>query len=103
MTFIGPVFPIEQLGQELSVWEEERNKKVWIAHLRLPQHEPSWNGFIRSLSVDSALVLNFQINLTHGNIITSSSPATAIDVAYTLLELLTTTENCNEIKYLMGF
>ncbi|HWR28190.1 MAG TPA: DJ-1/PfpI family protein [Negativicutes bacterium] len=38
-----------------------------------------------------------------GNIITSYAPATAMDVAYTLLELLTTTKNCNEIKYLMGF
>ena len=28
------------------------------------------------------------------NIITSSSPATALDVAFTLLELLTSSENC---------
>lgn len=38
-----------------------------------------------------------------GNIITSSSPATALDVAFKLLELLTTTENCRQIKHLMGF
>ncbi|QDR79333.1 DJ-1/PfpI family protein [Sporomusa termitida] len=38
-----------------------------------------------------------------GNIITSSSPATALDVAFTLLEMLTTKENCRQIKHLMGF
>ncbi len=37
------------------------------------------------------------------NIITSSSPATALDVAYKLLELLTSPENCRQIKHLMGF
>ncbi|BBB90986.1 MAG TPA: DJ-1/PfpI family protein [Methylomusa anaerophila] len=38
-----------------------------------------------------------------GNIITSSSPATALDVAFKLLEMLTSVENCRHIKYLMGF
>ncbi len=38
-----------------------------------------------------------------GNIITSSSPATALDVAYKLLELLTSPDNCRQIKHLMGF
>ncbi len=38
-----------------------------------------------------------------GNIITSSSPATALDVAYKLLELLTSPDNCRQIKNLMGF
>ena len=37
------------------------------------------------------------------NIITSSSPATALDVAYLLLEMLTCKKNCQHIKYLMGF
>lgn len=37
------------------------------------------------------------------NIITSYNPATAFDVAFKLLELLTSTENCNNVKYLMGF
>jgi len=37
------------------------------------------------------------------NIITSSSPATALDVAFKLLELLTSSENCKEVKRLMGF
>lgn len=38
-----------------------------------------------------------------GNIITSSSPSTALDVAFTLLEMLTSTENCHAVKHLMGF
>jgi 4-methyl-5(b-hydroxyethyl)-thiazole monophosphate biosynthesis len=38
-----------------------------------------------------------------GNIITSSSPATALDVAFKLLEMLTSVENCRHIKHLMGF
>lgn len=37
------------------------------------------------------------------NIITSSGPATALTVAFTLLERLTSTENCRQVKYLMGF
>jgi len=37
------------------------------------------------------------------NIITSSSPATALDVAFLLLERLTSKENKNKIKVLMGF
>ena len=37
------------------------------------------------------------------NIITSSSPATAVDVAFLLLEKLTSKENTNNIKILMGF
>ncbi|MDT8900003.1 DJ-1/PfpI family protein [Anaeroselena agilis] len=37
------------------------------------------------------------------NIITSSSPATALNVAFMLLEKLTSPENCQKVKYLMGF
>ena len=37
------------------------------------------------------------------NITTSSSPATALDVAFQLLEKLTSSENCLHIKHLMGF
>jgi len=37
------------------------------------------------------------------NIITSSCPATAIDVAFDLLELLTDKDNCNKVKEWMGF
>ncbi len=38
-----------------------------------------------------------------GNVITSTSPATAIDVAFALLERLTSRENCLEIRRLMGY
>lgn len=38
-----------------------------------------------------------------GNIITSYNPSTAFDVAFTLLELLTSKENADDIKELMGF
>lgn len=37
------------------------------------------------------------------NIITSSCPSTALDVAFTLLEMLTSPENCRNVKHLMGF
>ncbi len=38
-----------------------------------------------------------------GNIITSYNPSTAFDVAFLLLEKLTSTENTNKVKALMGF
>ncbi|MGE7920355.1 DJ-1/PfpI family protein [Viridibacillus sp. NPDC093762] len=38
-----------------------------------------------------------------GNIITSSNPGTAFDVAFLLLEMLTTKENTHHVKDLMGF
>ena len=37
------------------------------------------------------------------NIITSYNPSTAFDVAFKLLELLTSEENCKKVKTLMGF
>lgn len=37
------------------------------------------------------------------NIITSYNPSTAFDVAFKLLEMLTSKENCDNVKYLMGF
>lgn len=37
------------------------------------------------------------------NVITSTSPATAVDVAFTLLEQLTTRENVEHIRSIMGF
>jgi 4-methyl-5(b-hydroxyethyl)-thiazole monophosphate biosynthesis len=37
------------------------------------------------------------------NIITSSAPSTGLDVAFKLLELLTSSDNCDRIKHLMGF
>jgi 4-methyl-5(b-hydroxyethyl)-thiazole monophosphate biosynthesis len=37
------------------------------------------------------------------NIITSYNPSTAFNVAFKLLEMLTSKENCNNVKHLMGF
>lgn len=37
------------------------------------------------------------------NIITSAGPATAVNVAFILLELLTDKENCDKIRRFMGF
>lgn len=37
------------------------------------------------------------------NIITSYNPSTAFNVAFKLLEMLTSKENCDNVKYLMGF
>ncbi|URZ14510.1 DJ-1/PfpI family protein [Clostridium felsineum] len=37
------------------------------------------------------------------NIITSYNPSTAFNVAFTLLEMLTTKDNCTKVKKLMGF
>jgi 4-methyl-5(b-hydroxyethyl)-thiazole monophosphate biosynthesis len=38
-----------------------------------------------------------------GNVITSTGPSTAIDVAFALLELLTSPENAAKVRHLMGF
>jgi protein deglycase len=61
------------------------------------------NGYRQDqLAAFGVKVLNQPI-VIDGNIITSSSPATAMDVAFKLLELLTSVENCRKIKHLMGF
>lgn len=52
---------------------------------------------------------NFGVNVmsspvvVDGNIITSWNPSTALDVAFRLLALLTSEEQAEKIKYLMGF
>ena len=38
-----------------------------------------------------------------GNIITSWNPSTAVDVAFLLLELLTSPANANDVRQIMGF
>jgi 4-methyl-5(b-hydroxyethyl)-thiazole monophosphate biosynthesis len=47
-------------------------------------------------------VLNQPI-VVDSNIITSSSPATALEVAFKLLGMLTSQDNCENVKHLMGF
>jgi 4-methyl-5(b-hydroxyethyl)-thiazole monophosphate biosynthesis len=50
----------------------------------------------------SVIVLNQPI-VEDGNIITSWNPSTAMDVAFLLLEKLTSKENANNVRRLMGF
>ncbi|MCM3786459.1 DJ-1/PfpI family protein [Neobacillus mesonae] len=50
-----------------------------------------------------AEVIPDQPIVVDGNIITSYNPSTAFDVAFTLLEKLTSPENTYEVKRLMGF
>lgn len=49
-----------------------------------------------------AVIVNDPI-VIDDNIITSYNPSTAFDVAFILLELLTSKENCMNVKRLMGF
>lgn len=48
-------------------------------------------------------VISDQPIVMDDNIITSYNPSTAFDVAFTLLELLTSKENTDDVKELMGF
>lgn len=50
-----------------------------------------------------ANVLGAEPIVVDKNIITSYNPSTAFDVAFKLLEMLTSKENCNNVKKLMGF
>jgi len=61
------------------------------------------NGLRQKQLTDFGVVLVNQPIVVDANIITSSSPATALDVAFKLLEMLTTPVNCCKIKHLMGF
>jgi 4-methyl-5(b-hydroxyethyl)-thiazole monophosphate biosynthesis len=47
-------------------------------------------------------VLNQPI-VVDSNIVTSSSPAMALEVAFKLLEMLTSQDNCQNVRHLMGF
>ena len=55
------------------------------------------------LSEFGANVLGYEPIVVDKNIITSYNPSTAFDVAFNLLEMLTSKENCNNVKKLMGF
>lgn len=57
----------------------------------------------QQLSEYGANVLSNEPIVIDRNIITSYNPSTAFDVAFTLLEMLTSKENCNNVKRLMGF
>lgn len=57
----------------------------------------------KQLAEFGAIVLADQPIVIDENIITSYNPSTAFDVAFKLLELLTSDENCKNVKRLMGF
>lgn len=66
-------------------------------------------GTTYNLSIRRNALKSFGVNLidqpivTDDNLITSWNPSTAIDVALLLLELMTTKENADQVRYLMGF
>jgi 4-methyl-5(b-hydroxyethyl)-thiazole monophosphate biosynthesis len=57
----------------------------------------------KQLSEFGANVLGDEPIVVDKNIITSYNPSTAFDVAFNLLEMLTSKENCVNVKKLMGF
>lgn len=57
----------------------------------------------KQLSEFGVNVLGDEPIVVDNNIITSYNPSTAFDVAFNLLEILTSKENCNNVKKLMGF
>ena len=57
----------------------------------------------RQLSEFGVKLVTDQPIVVDGNIITSYNPSTAFDVAFKLLEMLTSKENGDEVKRLMGF
>lgn len=57
----------------------------------------------KQLSEFGVKVLSDEAIVKDNNIITSYNPSTAFDVAFKLLELLTSKENCNNVKKLLGF
>ncbi|KPU45849.1 isonitrile hydratase [Oxobacter pfennigii] len=56
----------------------------------------------RQLSEFGVNIVNESIVIDN-NVITSYNPSTAIDVAFKLLEMLTSADNCRRVKELMGF
>ena len=60
-------------------------------------------GKRRQQLADFGVKVQDQKIVQDGNIITSTSPATALDVAFLLVEKLTNWENANTIRKLMGF
>ncbi|MDO9514990.1 MAG: DJ-1/PfpI family protein [Syntrophales bacterium] len=57
----------------------------------------------RQLSDLGAVCVPDEPIVVDGNVITSYNPSTAFGVAFALLERLTTSGNCTEVKRLMGF
>lgn len=67
------------------------------------------NGTVYNSEIRREALKGFGVNVIHqpividDNVITSWNPSTAIDVAFLLLENLTTKNNADKIRQLMGF
>lgn len=72
-----------------------KNKKATTYHLLGGKRREQLKRFGANVQ-DQAVVVD-------GTIITSTSPATALDVAFTLLRMLTSPENEKKVKTAMGF
>lgn len=72
-----------------------KNKKATAYHLLGGKRRKQLQSFGANVQ-DQAIVVD-------DNIITSTSPATALDVAFTLLRMLTSPTNVQKVKMAMGF
>jgi 4-methyl-5(b-hydroxyethyl)-thiazole monophosphate biosynthesis len=72
-----------------------KNKKATTYHLLDGKRRKQLESF-GAIIQDASIVID-------DNIITSTSPATALDVAFTLLRLLTSPDNEEKVKTAMGF
>lgn len=72
-----------------------KNRKGTTYHLN--------NGLRRKQLASFGVDVENKLVVVDGNIITSSCPSTASEVAFILLEKLTSQENCQHVRHLMGF
>lgn len=72
-----------------------KNRKATTYHLR--------GGYKRKELENFGVDLGDEWLVVDENIITSSCPKTAPDVAFQLLEMLTSQEKCNQVKRAMGY
>ena len=72
-----------------------QSRKATTYHLLNGKRRKQLEGFGANVQ-DQAVVID-------DHIITSTSPATALDVAFTLLGMLTSTDNLQKVKTAMGF
>lgn len=61
------------------------------------------NGRRRRQLAELGVNVQEELLVVDNNIITSSCPSTALEVAFALLEMLTSKKNCRKVKQLMGF
>jgi 4-methyl-5(b-hydroxyethyl)-thiazole monophosphate biosynthesis len=77
---------------------------VLLAKSGILQGRKATTHFIRQQKlVEAEAILQQESIVVDGNIITSQNPSSAIDVAFTLLKYLTSSENVRSVRKLMGF